>query len=208
MSNSHPNDLGSRFIFVCAWMVRFLVRSFFVCPLWLLLMTCHGRWWWPLGESSICIPLPIYCLISYCLFKYVLLYIGDDIRTVWRDQKRLSEGANRGRTDNTMTTRKKGERLTVVYETQHIILKSEQNEPYSKTGWIRICGKIVVKHYNQQIRCSRRWVVAAPYYTGNVCVAHGPGDDDYFLAVSLWMSCFQYFVFDMQWIVALLHCSV
>jgi hypothetical protein len=33
-----------------------------------------------------------------------------------------------------MTTRKKGERLTVVYETQHIILKSEQNEPYSKTG--------------------------------------------------------------------------
>ena len=117
----------------------------------------------------------------------MLLYIGDDIRTVWRDQKRLSEGTNRGRTDNIMTTRKKGERLTVVYETQHIILKSEQNEPYSKTGWIRICGKIVVKHNNQQIRCSRRWVVAAPYYTGNVCAAHGPGDDDHFLAVSLWM---------------------
>jgi hypothetical protein len=25
----------------------------------------------------------------------------------------------------------------------------------------------------------------APYYTGNVCIAHGPGDDDHFLAVSL-----------------------
>jgi len=88
----------------------------------------------------------------------------------------------------------------VVYETQHIILKSEQIEPYSKTGWIRICGKIVVKYYNQQIRCSRRWVVPAPYYTGNAYVAHGPGDDDHFLAISQWMFCFRYFVFDMQWI--------
>jgi hypothetical protein len=45
-----------------------------------------------LGEgSSICMPLPIDCLISYCLVTYtmfvqskmtMLLYIGGDIRTV------------------------------------------------------------------------------------------------------------------------------
>jgi hypothetical protein len=86
-----------------------------------------------------------------------------------------------------MTTRKKGERLTVVYETQHIILKSEQNEPYPKTGWIRFCGKIVVKHNNKQNRVLSKVQIPAPYYIGNVCAAHRPGDYDHFLAVSLWM---------------------
>ena len=158
MSNSYPNDLGSRPIFVRAWLVRILARSIFVCLLWLLFMTCHGRWWlWGGGVlggrgRSIRIPLLINCLISYCLFTYamfvqskmtMLLYIGDDIRTFWRDQKRLLEGANRGRTDSGL------------WNTTHNMKEWSERTPNSKTGWIRICRKIVLKHNNQQIRCSR-----------------------------------------------------
>ena len=73
MSNSYQNDQGSWPIFVRAWMVRLVSRSIFVCLLWLLFMTCHGRWWLSFfkgGGGSIRIPLLINCLKSYCLFTY------------------------------------------------------------------------------------------------------------------------------------------
>jgi hypothetical protein len=65
----------------------------------------------------------------------------------------------------------------------------------SKNWGFRVCEESIVKHHNQEKRWSEGWVVPLPNYTGNVYIAHGPGDDDHFLAVSVWIYCFWYFVF-------------
>ena len=100
----------------------------------------------------------------------------------------------------------------MVYETQHRILKGEQNEPPPKTWMNPNMWRYRRKTKQSTNQVLSKLNIPAPYYTGSVYVAHGRGDDDYFLAVSLWMFCLRYcviiFVFDMQWIVALLHGSV
>ena len=88
----------------------------------------------------------------------VIVYRGDDTRAFRRDQKRLSECANLGSTDNTMTTRKgKGQTNSGLWNTTHNIKEWAERTPHSKPGWIWICGKIVLKHNNEQIRCYRRY---------------------------------------------------
>ena len=82
-----------------------------------------------------------------------------------------------------------------------MILKSEQNEPPFKNGltpdiWVN--RRKTQQSTNQVLS---KVTIPAPYYTGNVCAAHRLGDDDHFLAVSLWMFCLRYFaiifVFDL-----------
>jgi hypothetical protein len=56
--------------------------------------------------------------------------------------------------------------------------QSKQDKSFSNTG-VNISVPFLCencrKHHIQQIRCF--------IYTGNVCVAHRPGDDDHYLAV-------------------------
>ena len=99
----------------------------------------------------------------------------------------------------------------MVYETQHIILRGSGTNPPFKNGVNPDLWENRPKTQQSKHLMPSKVNIPAPYYTGNVCAAHRSGDNDHFLAVFLWIFCLRYFaiifVFDMEWIVALLHCT-
>ena len=128
------------------------------------------------GWNSGRISLHIDCTISYYLHMFVqmkqsmFLCIGRWYKNKLKISKRQSEGANWRMTDKIVTIK----RRTMDYETS----QSKQDKSFSNTGVIIsvlfLCENCR-KHHMQQIRCF--------IYTDYAYVAHGPGDDDHYLAV-------------------------
>ena len=100
MSNSYQNDQGSWPIFVRAWMVRLVSRSIFVCLLWLLFMTCHGRWWLSFlkGGGGFYTYTIAYKLLKIILSFYIHLFCAkqndDDIAYSGIVSEQLEETKN------------------------------------------------------------------------------------------------------------------